>query len=77
MNTRSKMLKATIAFLTPLLLASLACSGFIPRSQRVETAERTEPVGFDFTIAHLKALMEMMVLQTTSLFTNIRCLKMV
>jgi hypothetical protein len=49
MNTRSKTLKATITLLTPLLLASLACNGFIPRSQRVETAERTEPIGFDFT----------------------------
>ena len=49
MHVQSKQLKLTFTLLTPLLIASLACSGLIPRNQSVETAERTELIGFDFT----------------------------
>jgi hypothetical protein len=49
MCIRSKNLKLTFILLAPFMVASLACSGLIPRKARVEMAERTEPLGFDFT----------------------------
>ena len=49
MHRQSKQLKPALMLLTPFLVASLACSALIPRNQSVETAERTELIGFDFS----------------------------